>query len=174
MQPQVGIDVNEKTGVWCTDGLPMLYIPRHFMVNVHDGVEAALGRECYRRVLAQTGHRSAYSWCKQQVEEQGVSKNQVLEHYLQRLSVRGWGQFTLREIDLDQPRVAISLRNSLYVLAREGKAKQPVCYMFEGFFTGAIQYLMEEHGATGADLQCREIECQAMGFEQCKFELGLQ
>ena len=44
MNPQVPIDVDEKTGVWTTDALPMLYVPRHFLVNNHEAVEQALGR----------------------------------------------------------------------------------------------------------------------------------
>ncbi len=51
MQPQLVIDVNEQTGIWTTDGLPMLYVPRHFFVNNHIAVEAALGRESYAEIL---------------------------------------------------------------------------------------------------------------------------
>ena len=34
-KPEVPIDVNASTGVWETDGLPMLYVPRHFFINNH-------------------------------------------------------------------------------------------------------------------------------------------
>ena len=44
MKPQVPIEVDESTGVWTTDGLPMLYVPRHFFVNNHTAIEEALGR----------------------------------------------------------------------------------------------------------------------------------
>jgi len=174
MKPEVEIDVDEETGVWRTDGLPMLYIPRHFMVNVHNGIEAALGREHYRRVLADTGHRSAYYWCKSQAEEYNISGVRVVEHYLQRLSVRGWGQFHLEKLELDAPRLTIILKNSIYVLAREEKSAQPVCYMFEGFFTGAMQYLTEANNLEPKDLICREVACQSMGFDHCIFEVEIR
>ncbi|SAL58520.1 V4R domain-containing protein [Caballeronia choica] len=45
MQPQLPIDVDPQTGVWTTDALPMLYVPRHFFTNNHIAVEEALGRE---------------------------------------------------------------------------------------------------------------------------------
>ena len=38
------IDVDADTGVWSTNGLPMLYVPRHFFINNHLAIEAALGR----------------------------------------------------------------------------------------------------------------------------------
>ena len=42
--PEVPIDVDPETGIWRTDGLPMIYLPRHFLVNNHLAVEAALER----------------------------------------------------------------------------------------------------------------------------------
>jgi len=171
MQPQVEINVDEQTGVWQTDGLPMLYIPRHFMVNVHDAVEAALGRAAYRAVLHDAGHRSAYIWCKAQAQHYTMRGVEVVEHYLQRLSVRGWGQFSLNNLELEPPRLTIGLKNSIYVLARNEPATHPVCYMFEGFFTGAMHYLIEDKGLSQENLTCREVECQGMGFESCLFEI---
>ena len=44
MQPQLPINVDPDTGVWTTDALPMLYVPRHFFTNNHVAVEDALGR----------------------------------------------------------------------------------------------------------------------------------
>jgi len=175
MQPQVEINVDEETGVWQTDGLPMLYIPRHFMVNVHDAVEAALGREQYRHVLHKAGDKSAYIWCKAQAERYDIDGIEVVKHYLQRLSVRGWGQFCVRELDLERKRMVIGLKNSIYVLAHEGgcagESAHPLCYMFEGFFTGAMKYLVKDKGLDKGDYSCREIECQGMGFECCTFAI---
>ncbi|MGX7872874.1 DUF5943 domain-containing protein [Mesorhizobium sp. ORM6] len=67
MQPVVPIDVDETTGIWRTDGLPMVYLPRHFLVNNHLAVEAALGREAYRTVLRASTAKSATEWCGAQV-----------------------------------------------------------------------------------------------------------
>src|SRR5699024_9495803 len=41
--PEMPIEVDSETGVWTTDALPMLYVPRHFFVNNHIGIEEALG-----------------------------------------------------------------------------------------------------------------------------------
>ena len=72
MQPVVPIDVDETTGIWRTDGLPMVYLPRHFLVNNHLAVEAALGREAYRAILRQATAKSAIEWCEAQVRGKGL------------------------------------------------------------------------------------------------------
>ena len=41
--PQLPIEVDSETGVWTSDALPMLYVPRHFFVNNHMGIEEVLG-----------------------------------------------------------------------------------------------------------------------------------
>ncbi len=35
MAPELPIEVDVETGVWTTDALPMLYVPRHFFINNH-------------------------------------------------------------------------------------------------------------------------------------------
>ena len=49
--PEMPILVDDETGVWTTDGLPMLYVPRHFFVNNHVAVEEALGADVYAEAL---------------------------------------------------------------------------------------------------------------------------
>ncbi len=39
--PEVPIDVDPETGIWRTDGLPMIYLPRHFLVNNHVAVRGS-------------------------------------------------------------------------------------------------------------------------------------
>ncbi len=56
-QPQVPIDVDPEMGIWQTDGLPMIYLPRHFLVNMQKGIEAAIGpppavRSCMPRATS--------------------------------------------------------------------------------------------------------------------------
>ncbi|WP_288435430.1 DUF5943 domain-containing protein, partial [uncultured Pseudomonas sp.] len=45
--PEMPIQVDDETGVWTTDALPMLYVPRHFFVNNHMGIEEVLGADKY-------------------------------------------------------------------------------------------------------------------------------
>jgi hypothetical protein len=86
MQPQLSIDVDPSTGVWTTDSLPMLYVPRHFFTNNHTAVEEALGRDAYAEILYKAGYKSAYHWCDKEAKQHGISGMAVFEHYLNRVN----------------------------------------------------------------------------------------
>lgn len=174
MQPQIPIDVNQDTGVWTTDGLPMIYVPRHFFINNHLAVEAALGRDRYAEILYQPGHRSAWYWCAQEAKTHGLSGLAVFEHYLKRLSQRGWGQFAFIEADPAAATARIALRHSVFVL-QQPEATGRLCYMFEGWFAGAMDWvchdLNNEARGLPARTVCRETACAVEGHEHCIFEV---
>jgi Domain of unknown function (DUF5943)/V4R domain len=172
MQPQLPIDVNAETGVWTTDSLPMIYVPRHFFVNNHVEVEAALGRAAYAKSLYTAGHRSAYFWCEKESATHQLRGLDVYEHYLKRLSQRGWGLFSFERADAKTGYAQIALKHSVFVLA-QGIAGVPVtrdkvCYLFAGWFSGAMDWAAKD---TGADVKSTsaETQCAAEGFEHCRF-----
>src|ERR1700759_597191 len=136
MKPQLPIEVDEDTGVWSTDGLPMLYVPRHFFTNNHVAIEAARGRERYAQQLYEAGYKSAFYWCAKESVTHGLSGLAVYEHYLKRLSQRGWGLFAFESADPETGHATISLRHSSFVL-QQPEASGKLCYMFAGWFSGA-------------------------------------
>jgi len=171
-QPEVPIEVDPETGIWRTDGLPMVYLPRHFLVNNHKAVEAALGLEPYRAILQAATDKSALHWCRAEAKTHGLDPEATFRHYFKRLSQRGWGRFTVEMLEARRGRIAVA--NSVFVLESGGKAAGPVCYMFEGFMTGALRFLVEAGGgAPSATYHCRETHCAATGGEdRCRFEFG--
>jgi predicted hydrocarbon binding protein len=169
MNPLVPIEVDEKTGVWTTDGLPMLYVPRHFFVNNHRAVEAALGREQYAEIVYRAGHKSAHTWCGAEARTHGLNGLAVFEHYLTRLSQRGWGLFKLVSADASAGAAEIRLENSSFALA-EPEAAGKICYMFSGWFAGAMDWVIETAGGTSRSV-CRETQCRAEGHNHCIFEV---
>lgn len=171
-QPAVPIDVDAATGIWRTDGLPMVYLPRHFLVNNHLAVEEALGLEAYRQILRQATDKSAVHWCKSESATHAFSPEQTFRHYFHRLSQRGWGQFTIDLLDPARPQANFSLAHSVFALECKQPSDRPVCYMFEGFMTGALRYLLGADNGTA--ISCRETQCAAQGTEHsCRFEAGL-
>lgn len=169
MQPAVPIDVDETTGIWRTDGLPMVYLPRHFLVNNHLAVEAALGRETYRAILLISTAKSAIEWCEAQVRVKGLDPEASFRHYFQRLSQRGWGQFSIDALDVAGRRGSISLRNSIFALEAGQHPGQRVCYMFEGFVTGAFSFLLGIADPTA--VACEETYCACDGqHDHCRFD----
>ncbi len=173
MQPQLPIEVDADTGIWTTDGLPMIYVPRHFFVNNHVETEAALGREAYAAALYKAGHRSAYFWCQQEAATHGLSGMAVYEHYLKRLSQRGWGLFRFLSADAATGHAQIRLDHSVFVLA-QGIAGVPVdrskvCYLFAGWFSGAMDWVLET-GGSAVRTTSAETQCAAEGrHDHCVF-----
>ena len=174
MQPQLPIDVDAQTGVWTTDALPMLYVPRHFFTNNHVAVEEALGRDTYAGILYKAGYKSAYHWCDKEAKQHGLTGMAVFEHYLKRLSQRGWGIFTIREADPATSHARIELRNSSFVLAQPGKEGR-LCYMFAGWFAGAMDWVNDTASASakkGPRSHSVETQCAAEGHDHCVFEVS--
>lgn len=175
MTPQLPIEVNPRTGVWTTDGLPMIYVPRHFFVNNHVEIERALGRDPYAKSLYDAGHRSAYFWCEQEAATHGLRGLAVYEHYLKRLSQRGWGHFHFIEVEPQSGHARIALQHSVFVLA-QGIAgvpinKDKVCYLFAGWFAGAMDWLGHDSGI-GYRSRCEETQCEAEGHARCVFTVS--
>lgn len=167
MKPQLPIEVDEQTGVWTTDSLPMLYVPRHFFVNNHAAIEAALGRERYAQQLYDAGYKSAYYWCDKEAAMHGLSGMAVYEHYLKRLSQRGWGLFAFESCNAETGHARITLQHSAFVLAQP-EAKDKLCYMFAGWFSGAMDWVAKNTGHNYATTS-RETQCAAEGHAHCVF-----
>lgn len=169
MQPQVPIEVDEASGVWSTDGLPMLYVPRHFFVNNHKAIEAALGRENYAQQLHHAGYKSAYYWCEREAATHGLVDVAVFQHYLKRLSQRGWGRFSVVRLNPAEGTADIRLDHSSFVLAcPEDRGR--LCYMFSGWFAGAMDWVTKR-SARPLEAICEETQCGAEGHSHCVFEV---
>lgn len=174
--PQVPIDVDAESGIWRTDGLPMVYLPRHFLVNNHVAVEEALGRDAYREILRLATEKSAIHWCRAEMKTHGFTAEATFRHYFKRLSQRGWGQFSVGRMDTNARKGTIALKNSIFTLeaARrasvgEARGDAPLCYMFEGFMTGAFRFLLEGAGNDAA-VTCTETHCAGDGAHaDCAF-----
>ena len=179
MQPLVPIEVDEETGVWTTDGLPMLYVPRHFFTNNHLAVEDALGQQKYAEILYDAGYKSAYFWCEKEAEKHQLTGMAVFDHYLKRLSQRGWGLFSFESVDPITGSAEIKLEYSSFVLAQPDKPGK-LCYMFAGWFAGAMDWVTQEKGHSAhtncgevscAETYCTESQCGASGNSYCIFSV---
>ena len=168
--PQVPIDVDPTTGVWTTDGLPMIYVPRHFFVNNHLAIETALGVEAYARQLYEAGFQSAYTWCEHEAQRHQLRDIDVFHHYMQRLSQRGWGQFRVQAIDADSGRAAVRVDHSVFVLQLGSDMERQICYMFTGWFPGALAWVCQTRGRFHT-FAASEIQCGAEGHSHCLFEV---
>ncbi len=169
--PQVPIDVDPETGIWTTDGLPMLYVPRHYFINQHLAMESALGRERYAAQLWNSGYKSAYTWCEKEAETHGLAGMAVFHHYLRRLSQRGWARFDGSAVDAESGLGTVEIAHSCFVEQSGGDAGGKLCYSYAGWFPGALAWVGDTLGRR-LDLHCVEERCAAEGHETCLFRLS--
>lgn len=167
MKPEIPIDVDPATGIWTTDGMPMIYVPRHFFVNNHVAIETALGRDRYAAFLHDAGYQSAYTWCDKEAVRHQLSGASVFAHYLKRLSMRGWGRFHIAHVDSATGLAAVELHHSVFVLAQPNVAGK-LCYMVEGWFAGAMDWVGQNTGHALRS-RCIETQCASEGHEHCLF-----
>ncbi|WP_192035198.1 DUF5943 domain-containing protein [Halomonas sp. YLGW01] len=146
LAPELPIEVDAETGVWTSDALPMLYVPRHFFINNHVAVEEALGAEQYAEILYHAGYKSAWHWCEQEAALHGITGEAVFTHYMTRLSQRGWGRFIIEAIDLGAGTCRVRLEHSAFVY-QLGKVGRRVEYMFTGWFAGAMNQILDARGS---------------------------
>jgi len=166
-KPQVPIEVDDATGVWTVDAIPMILVPRHFLVNNHKAVEAAVGAEANARLLFEAGHRSAWVWCEKEAATHGLAGVAVFHHYMKRLSQRGWAQFSVETIDPEAGTAAVRVAQSVFV-AEQPDAGRKVCYMFRGWFCGALEYVARR---TPFTLDAQETRCAAETPGDCLFSV---
>ena len=173
MKPAVPIEVNAETGVWTVDAFPMILMPRHFFLNNHAEIEAALGAERYAEILFLAGRKSAYTWCEGEAAAHGLAGVDVFHHYLKRLSQRGWGRFTALAVDGAAGTARIRIDHSAFVLGMQAgsDASRKLCYMFRGWFPGALEYVGSVLG-TRRTLGAEEVQCAGDGaHDHCLFEV---
>lgn len=59
-KPEIDIEVDEATGRWSVDSLPMILVPQHFYLNNHYAIEKTLDPTEMGRLLRPAGQKSAY------------------------------------------------------------------------------------------------------------------
>lgn len=170
-KPQVDIQVDDATGRWSVDALPMILVPQHFYLNNHYAVEQALGASEMERILRPAGYKSAYVWCEKEAEFHGLTGEQVFRHYLKRLSQRGWAQFQIEKMSPEDGVADIVVRNSAMIDLSHIQAPRKCCYMFAAWLEGAFDYVSR---SSGRPITSRAVEvyCAAEGnHDHCRFEV---
>jgi len=169
--PRVPIDVDPHTGEWSTDGLAMIYLPRHFFVGYHKAMEAELGTARYAELLHEAGYLSAFTWCAETARTGGRDGLDVFRHYLARLSQRGWGRFRVIEVDAPAGRARIRVDHSVFVAEATGGSSGGLCTMFAGWFAGAMGWVDSRNGVhrtfAGTETRCAGLS----DTDHCLFEV---
>jgi len=76
----------------------------------------------------------------------------------------GWGKSTVADFDIKGRSVTMYTKNN--PLVRRIKASRPVCHYIKGFYKGFSTVAFQSDHVSVV-----EIECEAMGADQCKFRI---
>ena len=164
---EVPISVDPTTGIWSTDGMAMIYMPRHFFVNYYSAMDQALGREKHSALLYASSHKSANEWATAEAKTHGFRHVAVFRHYLSRLSQRGWGRFTIESVDLQGPAARVRVEQSAFAL-QLGRTGHCECSMFSGSLAGCLEWAAADAG-TPATVIAEETQCASQGHDHCTF-----
>lgn len=77
-------------------------------------VQVAIGEEVYAQQLYTAGHKSAWDWCESESVTHHLTGLDVFHHYMNRISQRGWGQFTVISFDGNNDTSDIRLEHSVF------------------------------------------------------------
>ena len=169
-QLPVPVRVDPETGEWSVDGIPMILVPRHFIVNNQSAVEGLLGIEATRDLFREPGKRSASERCAREAAHGLSGAATIFYHYMKRLSQRGWAQFSVERLDTAAGYARVRVDHSVFVAERGSQARRKVCYMFEGWLEGAVEYIMTTED-NPQQLKCHELQCATEDANHCLFEV---
>lgn len=168
-QPAVPIQVDPTTGIWSTDGLPMIYLPRHFYLNHIAAFTKALGEQASAQVLYQAGYDSAWQWCEKESVRHNLRGADVFLHYMKRISQRGWGQFNVMRMNQATGEAEIRLDHSVFVAGRSELTLGNHCFGFSGWFGGGLEWVGRDLGLHWR-LAASERQCAGDGrHDHCVF-----
>jgi hypothetical protein len=81
---------------------------------------------------------------------------------MKRISQRGWGQFTVLELDRSTGKTRVQLDHSVFVAGHSGPERNSVCSGFSGWFAGALEWVGHSEGLNWK-LKATEDECAGDG-----------
>ncbi len=134
-----------SSGSLTVNGLPMVLMPRHFFRYILREVHKAVSAEAFRKIYWQAGFDGAVAFCESYQKSHGCSPLEAVQGYLDEMSIRGWGHFSIESVDPQAGTMEVLLRNSS--LASEGDIPSGNL-AWEGAMLGSMSFLQRKLGIT--------------------------
>lgn len=117
----------------------MILLPRHFFRYILREIKNVAGDEAFEKILYKVGFDGALTFCQRFQVVHNCSPREAVENYLAEMSLRGWGQFVIHELDQAAVRLEVRLHNS----ALNEEADLPAGnIIWNGAMLGAMSYFM--------------------------------
>ena len=129
------------TGSLSLNGLPMVLMPRHFFRYIMREVHKAVSAETFRKIYWQSGFDGAVSFCEAYQKSHGCTPIEAVQGYLDEMSIRGWGHFSIQSVDPQAGCMEVLLSNS--TLAADGDIPSGNL-AWEGAMLGSMSFLQKK------------------------------
>ncbi len=147
--------------------LPMILTPRMFFVNIQKRVEKEAGIDVGRSIYYEAAFESAYRYLENSKEVYGVTGRDLLQQYLDSLTVRGWGKFQILSLSLEGGEARVRLDHS--GIAEEfGVIGRSVCHVWAGAMAGSVQFFVAQRNKQ-MKIEGTEPLCVSRGDRYCEF-----
>jgi Domain of unknown function (DUF5943) len=131
------------TGSLTVNGMPMVLMPLHFFRYILREVHKAVSPEVFRKIYWQAGFDGAVAFCASYQQSHGCSPLEAVQGYLDEMSIRGWGHFSIESVDPQAGSMEVLLRDSS--LASEGDIPSGNL-AWEGAMLGSMSFLQAKLG----------------------------
>lgn len=165
----VQVDVDQVSGRWVVDGIPMILVPQHLLTGMLTTAERSAGTDRSAGTVHAAGYAAARHWCAQQRDHLGLHGTELVAHYLAQLGHRGWGQFTITTIDLAARTIDVRVDHSAFATRNPPMPGNGACYPFTGWLDGAVDYAADPSARPDPTPRVAETQCVATGAEHCRF-----
>ena len=130
----------DDAGRLTLNGLQMVLMPRHFFRYIMREVSKAVTPEVFRKIYWQAGYDGAVSFCEAFQKNHGCSPEEAVTGYLAEMSIRGWGHFSIQELNAQEGTMDVLLTHS--ALMAEGSVPSGNL-AWEGAMLGSMAFLQK-------------------------------
>jgi len=141
-------------------------VPSTLLIALQKSLIEKLGFEkAYNQIYDNT-RKGSFKWNEEFVKAHNFKeKRKIVDWQWKIVTFAGWGKWEIINLELDNNRLNAKFIDSP-LTKQYGKSKYPVDFVATAFSAGGISV------AFGADLDCIETKCQAMGHPYCEIEIG--
>ncbi len=141
-------------------------VPTTLLCEMQKNLVNSLGFQKAYNLIYESAKTGSYKWNEEFIKAHDFKdKRKIVDWQWKIVTFAGWGKWQIINIDLEQN--LLNARFEKSPLAKTyGKSNYPVDIIPVGFSAGGIS------ANFGADLECIETKCVAMGDQFCEIEIG--
>ena len=151
----------EKGQITLTN-LPVMILPVYVVVNMQKALEKSMGFEKTKKFIYEGTKKGSIEHAREINKRYGLKGKQLVDFLINYLTMAGWGEVNLVNIDIKNKTAVTHFSNSTFS-KYYGFSKNPVDHIMAGSQAGGATVVF------GEDADVIETKCVAMGSPYCEF-----